>query len=114
MILLYPSHLHIHYVQKQLIDGCGWYAVHWSFDNFALVIAMTYFKCGEGIQGQTNTLLWSGLMTFVTGLAKPVIVVGDFNTTPEEFMATTMSSVIPDAGQHAGHRRRHLPNWKGT
>ena len=94
MILLYPSHLHIHYVQKQLIDGCGWYAVHWSFDNFALVIAMTYFKCGEGIQGQTNTLLWSGLLAFVTGLAKPVIVVGDFNTTPEEFMATTMSSVM--------------------
>ena len=94
MILLYPAHLHIHYVQKQLIDGCGWYAVHGSFDNFALVVVMAYFKCGEGIQGQTNTLLWSGLMTFVTGLAKPVIVVGDFNTTPEEFMATTMSSVM--------------------
>lgn len=94
MILLFPTHLHIHFVQKQLIDGCGWYAVHWSFDNFALVIVMAYFKCEEGIQGPTNTLLWSGLMTFVTGLAKPVTVIGDFNITPEEFMATTIGTVM--------------------
>ena len=93
MILLYPTHLHIHFVQKQLIDGCGWFAVHWTFENFDLVIVATYFKRGEGIQGP-NTLLWSGLMTFVTGLAKPVIAIGDFNITPEEFMATTMSTVM--------------------
>lgn len=81
-------------MQKQIIDGCGWYAVHWSFENFDIVIIMVYFKCGEGIQGATNALLWSGLLTFVTRLAKPVIVVGDFNATPEEFMTTTMSTVL--------------------
>ena len=55
---------------------------------------MVHFKCGEGIQGATNTLLWSGLLTFVTGLVKPVIVLGDFNVTPEEFMTTSMSSIM--------------------
>ena len=67
---MYPTHLHIHFVQKQLIDGCGWYAVHWTFEKFDLVV------------------------TFVAGVAKPVIVIGDFNITPEEFMATTMSTVM--------------------
>ena len=55
---------------------------------------MVYFKCGEDIQGATNSLLWSGLLTFVTSLAKPVIILGDFNITPEEFMATTMNTIM--------------------
>ena len=68
--------------------GCGWYAVHWSFANLDLVIVVTYFKCGEGLQGAT------GLLTFVTGSQKPVIILGDFNITPEKFMTTTVSSII--------------------
>ena len=93
-LVLYPLDQHFHYVQKQVIDGCGWYAVHWSFQNLDLVIVVVYFKCGEGIQGTTNSLLWSALLTFVTGIHKPVIIAGDFNVTPEEFMTTTMSSIM--------------------
>ena len=92
--MLYPLDQHFHFVQKQVIDGCGWYAVHWSFQNLDLVMVVVYFKCGEGIQGATNSMLWSALLTFVTGLQKPVIICGDFNVTPEEFMTTTMSSIM--------------------
>ena len=94
LLLVYPAHLHFHFVQKQIIDGCGWYAVHWTFDNFELIIVMVYFKCGEGLQGATNSLLWSGLMTFATAISKPLIVIGDFNLTPEEFMTTTIGTVL--------------------
>ena len=94
LLLVFPANLHFHYVQKQIIDGCGWFAVHWTFENFDLILVMVYFKCGEGLQGATNSLLWSGLLTFVTSLAKPVIVFGDFNITPEEFMATTMGTIM--------------------
>ena len=89
----FPNNLHFHFIQKQFIDGCGWFAVHWTFENFGLII-MVYFKCGEGLQGATNARLWSGLLTFVTNLATPAIVIGDFNITPEEFMTTSMNTVM--------------------
>ena len=47
-------------------------------------------KCGEGLQGVTNSILWSGLLTYVTDLRQPVIIVGDFNAEPREFMNTTV------------------------
>lgn len=49
MLLVYPAHMHFHFVQKQHIDGCGWYAVQWTFKNFELLIVMVYFKFGDGI-----------------------------------------------------------------
>lgn len=48
----------------------------------------------EGVQGKTNAALWAGLITFVTGVNQGCIIVGDFNITPGEFMATTMSTVM--------------------
>lgn len=93
-LLLFPAHTHFHFAQKQIVEGCGWYGVTWTFDNFDVVMIMAYFKCGEGIQSQTNALLWSGLLTFVTGLQKQVIIMGDFNITPEEFMTTTMAQIM--------------------
>lgn len=94
MLLLYPSHLHFHYVHEQCIDGRGWYGVMWNFANLDIILVMAYFKCGEGIQGSTNALLWSGLLTFTTGIQQPVAMMGDFNITPEEFMTTTMASIM--------------------
>ena len=49
--------------------------------------------CGDGIQGQTNAELWASLTAFVTSINKPVVIMGDFNITPENFMTTTL-------GQH--------------
>lgn len=77
-----------------MIDGCGWYAVMWSFNHFNIILVGAYFKCGEGVQGKTNAALWAGLITFVTCVNHWCIIVGDFNITPGEFMATTMSTVM--------------------
>ena len=33
MMMLFPQHLRFHYVQEQLVDGCGWFAVSWNFDG---------------------------------------------------------------------------------
>ena len=30
-LVLYPLDQRFHFVQKQVIDGCGWYAVHWTW-----------------------------------------------------------------------------------
>lgn len=51
-----------------------------------------------------------GLMTCVTGVQHPVVVVGDFNVQPEEFMTTTMGSIMQVAvlatwGNHQHGRR---------
>ena len=92
MIIL--NHLHFHFVQKQIIDGCGWYGVVWSFDNCEIILVFAYFKCGEGLQGPTNSQLWAGLLSFVTSVHKPVIVAGDFNLDPGAFMTTTMAQVM--------------------
>ena len=27
MMLLHPQSMHFHYVRKQILEGCGWYAV---------------------------------------------------------------------------------------
>lgn len=114
LMLVYPAHLHFHYIQKQIIDGCGWFAVHWTFENFDLILVMVYFKCGEGVQGATNSILWSGLLTFVTSVSKPVIIMGDFNITPEEFMVTTMSTIMQvqvlASGEDTCHTGREL-DW---
>lgn len=93
-MLVFPPHLHFHYVQHQCIDGCGWYAVMWSFQNASIILVGAYFKCGEGVQGKTNSTLWAGLLSFVTSVQQACIVVGDFNITPGEFMATSMSTVM--------------------
>ena len=94
MMIIFPSDQHFHFIQHQVIDGCGWYAVHWSFANLDLILVLVYFQRGEGMQGSTNALLWSGLLTFVAGLQKPVIITGDFNITPEEFMTTTKNTIL--------------------
>ena len=79
-----------------------------------LVMVMVYFKCGGGVQGNTNALLCSGLLTFVTGMQKPVIICGDFNITPEEFMTTTMSTImgvqVVATGEDTCHTGREL-DW---
>lgn len=92
-MMLFPQDQHVHFIQKQIIDGCGWFGVIWSFEGIELVLIAAYFKCGEGIQGPTNAELWAGLIAYVTSVQKPVIIAGDFNVTPETFMATTL-------GQH--------------
>ena len=94
IMLVYPPHLHLHYIQHQVIEGCGWYAVMWSFQNANIILVGTYFKCGEGAQGRTNSVLWAGLISFVTSINHACIICGDFNITPGEFMATTMSTVM--------------------
>lgn len=63
----------------------------WSFDNAEIVCIVAYFKCGEGLQGSTNAQLWVGLVACVRNSQKQVIVMGDFNITPEVFMTTTMA-----------------------
>ena len=93
IMMLFPQDQHVHFVQKQIIDGCGWYGVIWSFAGAEILMISAYFKCGEGIQGPTNAELWAGLIAFVTSIQKPVVIVGDFNVTPETFMTTTI-------GQH--------------
>ena len=30
MMLLFPQNQHFHYVQKKILEGCGWYAVSWT------------------------------------------------------------------------------------
>lgn len=45
-MLLYPSN-------KNIVDGCGWYATQWTFHNVDVIIAMAYFCTEEGIQGPT-------------------------------------------------------------
>ena len=94
IMVILPAHLHFHYIQHQMIDGCGWYAVMWSFSHINIIMAAAYFKRGEGLQGKTNSELWAGLITFVTGVNQACIIIGDFNITPAEFMATTMSTVM--------------------
>ena len=91
MMVLFPQHLHFHYVHKQIVEGCGWFAVSWNFAGWEIVLIMAYFKCGEGIQGPINSSLWAGLIAFVTSLQKQVIIMGDFNVSPEVFMTTTMA-----------------------
>lgn len=93
-MLLYPANMHFHFVQAQVVEGCGWYATLWTFHNVNVIMVMAYFRTGEGIQGPTNAKLWAGLIAFVTSLAKAVIIVGDFNITPEEFMSTTMNTIM--------------------
>ena len=93
-MMVYPPNQHFHFVQKQVIDGCGWYGVSWTFGNSELILVMSYFKCGEGMQGPCNSRLWAGLLAFVTSLQRPVIVFGDFNIPPEVFMTTTMAQVM--------------------
>ena len=94
MMIIFPHNLHFHFVQKQIIEGCGWYAVVWSFENCEIILVFSYFKCGEGVQGPTNSQLWAGLISFVTSVRKPVIVAGDFNLDPGAFMTTTMAQVM--------------------
>lgn len=55
-IALFPKHCHthVHCAQRQYIDGCGWLAVQWEFQEISLIIIMVYMKCGEGLQGSTN------------------------------------------------------------
>ena len=93
-MIIFPHNLHFHFVQKQIIEGCGWYGVVWSFENCEIILVFAYFKCGEGVQGPTNSQLWAGLMSFVTSVHKPVIVAGDFNLDPGAFMTTTMAQVM--------------------
>ena len=52
MMLLFPQNQHFHYVQKKILEGCGWYAVSWTFESYELMMVMVYFKCGDGIQIQ--------------------------------------------------------------
>ena len=65
-----------------------------TFSDFKLIMIVAYFKCGEGVQGKTNSKLWGGLISFVTGVNHPCIIMGDFNITPGEFMATTIGTVM--------------------
>ena len=99
MMMPFSQHLHFHYVQEQIVEGCGWFAVSWNFEGCELVLIMAYFKCGEGIQGNTNASLWAGLLAFVTSLQKQVIIMGDFNVAPEVFMTTTMAQEFPEDPQ---------------
>lgn len=94
LMLVFPWHLHFHFIEKQIVDGCGWYAVTWTFANSELVLIMTYFKCGEGLQGPTNARLWGGLTAFVKQVKKPLMIFGDFNITPEVFMTTTLAQTM--------------------
>ena len=66
----------------------------WTFSDLKLIMIVAYFKCGEGVQGKTNSALWGGLISFVTGVNHPCIIMGDFNINPGEFMATTMGTVM--------------------
>lgn len=93
-LMIYPAHMHFHFVHKQIIEGCGWYAVQWTFDDAEILMITAYFRTGEGPQGHTNAQLWAGLLSFVTSVVKPVIILGDFNVSPEEFMTTTMSTIM--------------------
>ena len=94
LMMVFPWHMHFHFLQKQTIEGCGWYAVLWTFANSELVMIMTYFKCGEGLQGPTNATLWGSLLAFVKQVQKLVVIFGDFNIAPEVFMTTTMAQTM--------------------
>lgn len=60
VLALFPTDKHVHCVNKQFIDGCGWLAVQLTFNDFQVILVMVYMKCVEGLQGQTNAHLWSG------------------------------------------------------
>ena len=94
LMIVYPAHLRFHQIHQQMIDGCGWVATMWTFSDLKLIMIVAYFKCGEGVQGKTNSALWCGLISFVTGVNHPCIIMGDFNINPGEFMATTMGTVM--------------------
>ena len=49
---------------------------------------------GHSVLQMWRRALWAGLITFVTGVNQPCIIIGDFNLTPGEFMATTMSTAM--------------------
>ena len=109
-MLLYPANMHFHFIHKQVIDGCGWYASQWSFANMEVILVMAYFRTGEGIQGHTNSQLWAGLISFVTSMTKQVIIAGDFNISPEEFMTTTMSTIMQVQVLASGEATCHSGN----
>ena len=89
-MIVHPISCHMHKVKHYTIEGCGWMAVQWQFDNWAIILILVYFKTGEGIQGQTNAQLWARLTTFTQHLQLPYIVIGDFNVEPGEVAATTI------------------------
>ena len=93
-MLLYPAHMHFHFIHKQVIEDCGWSAAQWTFANLDVILVMAYFRTGEGIQGHINAQLWAGLISFVTSMTKQIIIAGDFNISPEEFMTTTMGTIM--------------------
>lgn len=62
------------------------------------------------MQGPTNSILWSGLMTFVTDLIDPVIIAGDFNVAPEEFMTTSLAGTMQVSDSAAGEQTSEL-DW---
>ena len=109
-MLLYPANLHFHFVHKQLLEGCGWYAAQWTFANTDVILVASYFRTGEGIQGHINAQLWAGLISFVTSIAKPVVIAGDFNTSPEEFMTTTMTTIMQVQVLASGEATCHSGN----
>ena len=89
-MIVHPISCHMHKVEHYMIEGCGWLAVQWQFDNWAIIVVLVYFKTGEGIQGQTNAQLWARLTTFTQHLQLPYVVIGDFNVEPGEVAATTI------------------------
>lgn len=109
-MLLYPANMHFHFIHKQMIEGCGWYASQWSFANMDVILVMAYFRTGEGIQGHINAQLWAGLISFVTSMTKPVIIAGDFNISPEELMTTTMSTIMQVQVLASGQATCHSGN----
>ena len=88
IMLVYPTHLHIHSMHQCNVEGHGWLAVQWRMEQETLNAVGVYFKCGEGIQGKTNAKIWGELTAWVRHLQQPVIILGDYNIEPEELANT--------------------------
>lgn len=41
-MILYPAHMHMRYLQHQVLEGCGWYAVMWEFNNQNIIMIACY------------------------------------------------------------------------
>lgn len=48
-IALFPLHMHVHFLHKQFIDGCGWLALQWSFHDLQLTLSHGLHEVWRGL-----------------------------------------------------------------
>ena len=89
LVLHMPHHLS-HFLDAYTIEGCGWLACVFSFQETQIAIFSVYFKCDEGLQGRTNSKLLARLLGVIANLKIPWCIAGDWNCSPEDVSASVL------------------------